>query len=161
MAVQKYLGKPVGNLSIQEVEFLTGQLEESVRTYKIAFVISCIAVLIMIGFIIAPAVYLALRKEKAKLDFVKKSKLEVYEMSGILGRDDAVMGQFRTIKSLKTYLYYLDNKLIPGQVMKDSISGGLQNYLGQQVSIQYVPAISKLRAYFSPVNTSYNFITRQ
>jgi hypothetical protein len=146
-------GKVVGALTDEEKSLLVKQIEATIKSYRIGFIFACISIVIIVGIIIAPAMFVAIRKQQKKLKIIQNNEVKVYELTGIL-----------SLKNVSTkgnlYACFIDDHMVPGEVIKEKDASNIQGHVNEKVSFQYVPSISKNRAYSDSTGHSYNFITK-
>lgn len=152
-------GRVVGTLSKQEKTVLTAQFESSIKNYNIGLIFAYVSIIIIFGIVIVPALYTAIRRLRQKLLTIQEKDVEVYELKGVLGRKNGV-SLFDSRVHGGLYIHTIDGYDFPGQVLGTYDVSGLQNYLGEVVTMQYVPALSWNRSYTESSGHGYNFITK-
>ena len=189
MANNTETGTLVGTLTDIERTLLSKKIEDSTAIYKkiiyIFYVLSILSIIgvlligyaikasivsdllvigtiLLINIIITPAFYILIGNiKKQRLATLQRPEIKVYQVTCLLKRTRGVgiyVGIFAYLYT-NLYIYTIDNKIIPGEVLPKNSKSKIQDHLNQIVTFQYIPEISKNRLYTDQNGKGYNFIT--
>ena len=96
---------------------------------------------------------MSINKQNKKIALLTSDELKVYKTSGTLSRKNQ---GFRG----PMYVYYLNGNIVPGDTFPKNDPSGIQNYLGKDITVEYIPEILKIRSYTNSEGRGYNFITK-
>jgi len=147
------LGLSIGPLNNDEKIVLTDQINKTIKQYKIILIFAYVSILVIVGIIAVPALYIAIHKEEKKLEAIQDSDLQVFEVKGMLSRKN--VGTKGTL-----YAYMIDGQMIGGEVLGSNDRSNLSELLGKVVIFQYLPKISKNRLFKDTDGHGYNFILK-
>jgi hypothetical protein len=140
-------------LTSSEKELLIKQIEANIKTYKITLIIGYVLILVIIGIFIVPACYVAISNQKKKINQINEGSLEIKQVKGILKlKNVGYKGP--------TYAILIDGNLVPGDTLSKNDPSSIQNHVGEAITVEYVPSISKNRSYTDSQGHGYNFINK-
>jgi hypothetical protein len=146
-------GQIVGTLSSEEKGLLVQQVNSTIKVYKYCLILSYVLILLGIGIILVPALYISINKQKKKLLQLTNNDLQVYRATSVLSRKNK---GYRGAM----YVYYLGSFMLPGEVFPKNDPSGIQEHLRETISAEYIPDIAKNRSYTDSQGHGYNFITK-
>ena len=140
-------------LTSAEKELLIKQIEVTIKTYRITLIIGYVLILLIIGIFIVPACYSVIKNQKKKINQINAGSLEIKSVNGTLKlKNVGYRGPMMAV--------LIDGKIVPGDTLSKNDPSNIQNHIGEVITVEYAPSISKLRSYTDSQGHGYNFITK-
>ena len=160
----KPLGKKIGVLPEKEKKILIGQLDASLKNYKIGMIFAVLSIVIIIGIIITPSFYYVIIKLNKKLRKLQTEDIDIYEMSGVLKLNPVSRGPVSSSSLFPGgsgyYTCMIDGILVPGAIVLGDDKNGIKGFVGAKINFQYLPQITMNRQFSNEDGQGYNFITK-